>query len=172
VHRRSSPIVDLVTVYFTNARLKLDYYSKSETEQNSDTERLSRKKIISSESLRLLPGPFSENQCDEFRSLNVPHPWVTNLLTTCGHPTCGVTCTPDTDLCPTFRRRLDYITRRASVRSEAVPIPEHFQRRRIMPSAMPSFESGHFRKDVLLAVARSICMTQPGVSVTTTKYVW
>jgi len=78
------------------------------------------------------------------------------LLTTCGHPICGVTCTPDTDLYPTFRMGPDYITRCAIVRSKAVQIPEHIQRRLIMPSSTPSFESGHFRKDALPAVARLI----------------
>ena len=29
-----SPIFDLVTVYFINARINLDYYQKSETEQS------------------------------------------------------------------------------------------------------------------------------------------
>jgi len=38
-------------------------------------ERLSKKKIVSSESLRLLPGPFPEKR-NKFQSLAAPHSWV------------------------------------------------------------------------------------------------
>jgi hypothetical protein len=33
--------------------------------------------MISSESPHPLPGPFSEIQCDKFRSQNAPHSWIT-----------------------------------------------------------------------------------------------
>jgi len=95
----------------------------------------------------------------------------TNLVTTCGHPTCGVTYTPDTDLHLMFRRGTDYVTRCAIVRTKASQIPRHIHCLWIMPSATPSFESGHFRKDALLAVVRLICKTHSGISATTTIYV-